>query len=130
MRAVLLSMFSLTLAAAAAHASPHQSGEEQLAKMLAGRTAGAPVDCIRTLPNTNMTVIDGTAIVIRRGSTLYVNRTQDPTSLDDDDGLLLKRFGDGGQLCSIDTMTTFDRVSHFYTGNVFLAEFVPYTKAK
>lgn len=130
MRFPFLAFASLALLAVPATVSAKPSGEEQLAKMLAGRTAGAPVDCIRTLPNTDMTVIDGTAIVIRRGSTLYVNRTRDPQSLDDDDGLLLKRFGDGGQLCSIDTMTTFDRVSHFYTGNVFLAEFVPYTKTK
>lgn len=130
MRAALLSLIPLAVLGASAGASPRQTGEERLAKMLEGRTAGAPVDCIRTMPNTDMTVIDGTAIVIKRGSTLYVNRTSDPQSLDDDDGLLLKRFGDGGQLCSIDTMTKFDRVSHFYTGNVFLSEFVPYTKAK
>lgn len=130
MRASLLSLLPLALLATSADASPRQTGEERLAKMLEGRTAGAPVDCVRTLPNTNMTVIDGTAIVIKRGATIYVNRTSDPKSLDDDDGLLLKRFGDGGQLCSIDTMTTFDRVSHFYTGNIFLSEFVPYTKAK
>lgn len=130
MRAALLSLLPLALVATAGDASPRQTGEERLAKMLEGRVAGAPVDCVRTLPNTDMTVIDRTAIVIKRGSTLYVNRTRDPQSLDDGDGLLLKRFGDAGQLCSIDTMTTFDRVSHFYTGNVFLSEFVPYTKAK
>lgn len=130
MRTALLSLLPLAMIAAVADASPRQTGEEQLAKMLEGRTAGAPLDCIRTLPNTDMTVIDGTAIVVRRGKTLYVNRTRDPASLDDRDGLLLKRFGDGGQLCSIDTMTTFDRTSHIYTGNVFLTEFIPYTKAK
>lgn len=130
MRAALLSLLPLALVATAGDTSPRQTGEERLAKMLEGRVAGAPVDCVRTLPNTDMTVIDGTAIVIKRGSTLYVNRTSDPQSLDDGDGLLLKRFGDGGQLCSIDTMTKFDRVSHFYTGNVFLSEFVPYTKAR
>lgn len=130
MRAALMSLLPLSLMAVTADASPRQTGEQRLAKMLEGRTAGAPVDCVRTLPNTDMTVIDGTAIVIKRGRTLYVNRTRDPSSLDEGDGLLLRRFGDASQLCSVDTMTTFDRVSHFYTGNVFLSEFVPYTKAK
>ncbi|WP_037499639.1 hypothetical protein [Sphingomonas jaspsi] len=130
MRAALLSLLPLALLATAGDASPRQSGEERLAKMLEGRTAGAPVDCVRTLPNTDMTVIDGTAIVIKRGGTIYVNRTSDPRSLDDSDYLVLRRFGDGGQLCSIDTMTAYDRGSNIYSGNVFLSEFVPYTKAK
>lgn len=130
MRGVLMSLLPLGLMTVTADASPRQSGEQRLAEMLEGRTAGAPLDCVRTMPNTDLTVIDGTAIVIRRGSTLYVNRTQDPASLDEDDYLVLKRFGDAGQLCSVDTMTSFDRGSNIYSGNVFLTEFVPYTKAK
>lgn len=130
MRDLRFFLIPLALIAAPSIAASKATGEEQLAKLLAGRTAGEPVDCIRQSPSSSMTVIDRTAIVFGRGDTIYVNRTQDPASLDDDDGLLLRKYGDAGRLCSTDTMTTFDRVSQFYTGNVFLTEFVPYKRQK
>jgi len=131
MRASLLSLFPLTLMATSASASPRPTGEEQLAKMIAGRIAGQPVECIRTYPSSSdMTVIDRTAIVFRRGSTLYVNRTRDPSSLDDREGLFIRKFGNGADLCRTETVTTFNPNGHYYTGNIFLSEFVPYTKAK
>lgn len=102
-------------------------GETKLAKMLEGRVAGEPENCIRTFPSRSLTIIDGTAIVSKQGRTIYVNRTQNPQSLDDDDGLLIRKFGNALQLCRLDMVTTFDRNVQFYTGNVFLTDFIPYT---
>lgn len=99
-------------------------GEQRLAKLIDGRVAGEPEQCIRDHPNRGFEVIDKTAIVYRIGRTVWVNQTRDPKSLDDDDTLVIRRYG--SQLCSTDIVTTIDRISGFYTGNVFLGEFVPY----
>jgi hypothetical protein len=65
------------LAASSAQAADNNAakGAEKLAKLLEGRTAGAPVDCIETRKIITTEIFTGTAIVYRlRGSqTLYVN---------------------------------------------------------
>lgn len=102
-------------------------GEIKLAKLLEGRVAGEPQSCVRTLPSENINVIDSTALVVGRGNTIYVNVPLYPDSLDDDDVLVMRRFS-GSQLCRMDQIETRDRLSGFYTGNVMLNEFVPYTR--
>lgn len=115
------------LAAPALQARERISGEEKLAKMLEGRVAGEPENCIRTFPSPQLTVIEGTALVYKQGRTLWVNRTDYPRDIDRQDALLTRQFSN--QLCSVDIVTTFDRNAGFYTGNIFLSEFVPYRRA-
>jgi len=103
-----------------------KSGEEQLAEMLDGRVAGEPKSCIYTRSNDSMSIVDNTAIVYRDGRTLWVNRTQHPQNLDWDDVLVVHRTS-GSQLCKLDRVTTIDRSSGFFSGVVFLTDFVPYT---
>lgn len=112
--------------AAAEEAKP--KGEAELAKLLEGRVAGEPQSCVPTFPNTHMRIIDGTALVIERGSTLYVNIPQDPESLDESDAMTIRRTSN--HLCRTDIVTTFDRTGGFYTGNIFLGDFVPYKKVE
>ena len=103
--------------------------EDRLAKMLEGRVAGEPQDCIPLSTARSSQIIDKTAIVYRVGSTLWVNRPKGGAqSLDDDDILVTRTIG--SQLCSIDTIELRDRTSHFYTGFVSLGEFVPYRRPK
>ncbi|MCT2401157.1 hypothetical protein [Novosphingobium mangrovi (ex Huang et al. 2023)] len=117
------------LAAPAVQAKPKLTGEEQLAKMLEGREAGKPVNCIPLSQATDTTVIEKTAIVYRIGSTLYVNRPTNADLLDDDDILVTRLYG--SQLCSVDTVQLHDRSgSHMWSGFVGLREFVPYKKVK
>lgn len=116
------------LAAPAVDARPKLSGEEELAKLLKGREAGKPVNCIPSSQATETRVIDKTAIVYRIGSTLYVNRPSNADQLDDDDILVTKLFG--SQLCSVDTVQLHDRTGFFWSGFVGLSEFVPYRKVK
>lgn len=103
-------------------------GEIKLAKMLEGREAGEPTSCVRLFPTSNLTVIDGTALVYKRGSTLYVNVPRDPQNIDKHDTLVTRPFGN--RLCKTDIVTTIDPFTGFYTGNIFLSEFVPYKKVK
>ena len=129
-----LPIFAIAAAACALAAAPasaeRKSGEEKLAEMIDGRVAGEPQSCINTFNSRPLTVIDDTAIVYRNGDTVYVNRTRTPDSLDDDDVLVIRKFGTGSRLCRLDQITTRDRLSGFYTGNVFLTDFVPYKRAE
>ncbi len=104
-------------------------GEVKLAKLLKGRIAGEPRSCVRTLPSENIQVIDGTALVVGRGNTIYVNIPRDPESLDDSDVLIIRKHS-GSSLCRLDWIETRDRFGGFYTGNVMLTDFVPYTRPK
>lgn len=117
------------VAAPALHAKPKLTGEEQLAKMLEGRVAGKPVNCIPLSQTSDTTVINKTAIVYRVGGTLYVNRPTNADMLDNDDILVTRLWG--SQLCSVDTVQLHDRSTpHMWNGFVGLREFVPYTRKK
>lgn len=114
---------------AAAPALERMAPEERLAKLLEGRVAGPPQDCIPLSMARSSQVIDGTAIVYRIGSTLWVNRPEGGASSLDDDDILVTKLS-GSQLCSIDAVQLHDRSSHMYSGFVSLGKFVPYRRVK
>ncbi|WP_077145153.1 hypothetical protein [Sphingopyxis sp. KK2] len=125
--ATIIAAAAIAAMPAAASAKDKLSGEEQLAKLLGDRVAGEPQNCIPLSTARSSTIIDGTAIVYRVGSTMWVNRPKGgAASLDDDDILVTKTIG--SQLCSIDAVQLVDRTSHMYSGFVSLGEFVPYRK--
>lgn len=103
-------------------------GDIRLAKLLEGREAGKPVSCIRHLPTDRVQIIDGTALVYGRGNTIYVNYTKDPSDIDDWDTLVTRRFG--SQFCKTDIVTRVDRGSGFFSGAIFLDNFIPYRRVK
>jgi len=110
---------------APASARERLTGEAQLAKMLEGRVAEKPVDCIDLQQASNSTIIDKTAIVYSSGvGVIYVNRPQFPQSLNDDDILVTKTWG--SQLCRLDIVQLHDRNGGFFHGSVGLDSFVPY----
>ena len=102
-------------------------GEEKLAKLLDGRVAGKPQSCIRTLGSRNLSQIDGTALTFRDGDTVWVNYTRNPSSIDDQDIMVIDRFS-GSSLCRTDQVKLVDRINGFLSGILLLDEFVPYTK--
>lgn len=105
------------------------SPEQQLAKLLEGRVAGEPQDCIYVPSIRSSRIIRKTAIVYETGSVVWVNRPESgASSMHDDDVLVTKLHGSGSQLCSIDIVELRDRTSFFYSGFVGLGEFVPYRK--
>jgi len=114
------------LASPAVHAKERLTGEAQLAKLLEGRVAGEPVNCLPLSANNDVRIIDKTAIVYGRGNTLWVNRPTNVRALDSDDILVSK--SQTPQLCNLDTIQLLDRSSKFYTGFVGLNQFVPYRK--
>lgn len=103
-------------------------GQARLDRLLEGRVAGEPVNCIRTLPTAPMTTLHSTAYVFGRGHTIYVQRTRNPGQIDNRDTLVLRRFGGGQQLCRQDVATTVDPLTQIFTGAVMFEDFVPYTR--
>ncbi len=123
-----LALSALVLAGAtAATAKEKQTGEQQLAGLLEGRVAGEPQACISGIRMDKLQVIDRTALVYKDRDTVWVNRTAYPDSLDRSDVLVIKRLS-GLQLCRLDQVSTLDQSSGFFTGVVFLQDFVPYRK--
>lgn len=114
------------LAAPATAARERLSGEAKLAKMLEGRVAGEPTSCIQLYPSASLTIIDGTALVYKRGNTLYVNRTAYPDDLDRRDTLVTRLYSN--RLCRQDIVRTVDLPIGFETGSIFLEDFIPYRK--
>ena len=116
------------LVAAPLDARPRPTGEERLAKMLEGRVAGEPRDCIFTSGSRGLTMIEGTALVYKDGRRIWVNRTAHPEDLDESDIMVIKRYG-SANLCRQEQITLVDRNSGMFSGAVFLTDFVPYEKA-
>ena len=132
MKKVLLALLaSAPLALAAPAAAEHREsakGEAQLARILEGRVAGEPQDCIDLARIRGSRIVGGTAIVYDAGRTLWVNRPRGGAEmLDRDDVMVTRPFG--SRLCSIDRVDLVDAGVRFPTGFVSLGEFVPYRKA-
>jgi len=119
---------SLLLAASAAQAAPSARAEAALARELAGRVAGPPVDCIYLRDIRASRIIDGIAIVYETGGgTLYVNRPASGTTwLHRDDVMVTDTHSP--QLCSVDIVRLRDSGSRMETGSVGLGKFVPYRR--
>ena len=127
--ALVLAAGAALMAAPSLQAGEKLTGEAQLTKILEGRVAGKPVNCIYMPRVRNSRIIDNTAIVYDAGSTIWVNRpTSGANQLDDDDVMVVRLTG--SQLCSVDTISMRDRSGHFWSGYVSLGDFVPYTRAK
>lgn len=123
----LTALAGAALTAGPTVAADRPSGDAKLAKILEGRVAGTPRSCINTFANRESRVIDRTAVVYGRGKTVWVNVPRNAQDLDDGDAMVIRMHG--SQLCRQDIVTTIDTTSGFYTGNVFLSDFVPYTRA-
>lgn len=101
-------------------------GEAKLAKLLDGRVAGEPQNCISTTGSRSLKQVDGTALTYRSGDTVWVNYTRNPQSIDDSDIMVIKRFS-GSRLCRSDQVHLVDRTVGFLSDVLMLDDFVPYT---
>jgi hypothetical protein len=120
---------SATLSACTTAPEPRMrsaEAEAQLTKMLAGKVAGAPLNCLPSLRADNMTVIDDNTVLFRDGRTVYRN---------DFNGLGCNRLGNGytlvtrttgSSLCSGDIAQVVDLASGMQIGGCAFGEFVPY----
>ena len=119
---------ALLLSTTAAQAAPRVHPEQQLARILQGRVAGEPVNCVNLQNIRSTQIIDRTAIIYDAGSTIYVNRPQGAESLDYWDTLVTRLHS--SRLCSIDVVQLYESSSRTWTGSVFLGDFVPYKRVR
>ena len=119
---------ALLAGGAAASASKPEDPEVRIAKALAGRVAGPPVDCLNLRDIRSSRIVDRTAILYEtNGGKLYLNRPRiGADTLDWNDILVTDTHS--SQLCSIDTVRLIDRGSGFSSGFVGLGKFVPYIR--
>jgi hypothetical protein len=113
-------------ATGALEARPRLTGEAELARLLEGRVAGRPMDCLMLTQTDDVRIIDKTALVYGSGRTIYVNRPRHPQDLDRDDILVTRLHMP--QLCKLDAVRLHDRSSHMFSGFVTLEQFVPYRR--
>lgn len=102
--------------------------EAALAKALAGKVAGKPVDCLPPLRTNGMTVIDENTILFRRNSNLvYRNDPPGGCSPLSQGRFALVTKTPGSGLCRGDIAQVVDTVSRLPAGACALGAFVPYT---
>jgi hypothetical protein len=114
---------------AAGSASPalNEPDEAKLTRMLHGRLAGKPLDCLTLRYAQSSTVIEGTAIVFETAGTLYVNRpASGAESLSDLRTLFTRSLT--GELCRGEAVGLIDTSTGNETGGIILGQFVPYRK--
>lgn len=127
MRCLCLMLAMLLPAASVTAAAPSGKGEARLAKMLKGRVAGTPVDCIDITRIDDSEIVDRTAIVYRVGSTLYVNRP-DAGAQTLFRGDILVTDTVLARLCNVDIVRLIDPTQRAPKGFVNLGDFVPYAR--
>lgn len=114
-------------AGAPVQARDRLTGEAKLAKILDGRVAGKPVDCVPLTQLRSTEIINHTAIVYTASDgTVYVNRPSGANFLDDDDILVSEPYN--GQACRMDIVRLIDRGSRMPGGSVGLNDFTPYPR--
>lgn len=134
MRSGLHGVLAVVVLAASSNAfageATDQRGERSLARVVEGREAGRPVDCIDARSVVATDIVDKTALVYRTPSgQLYVNRPQAGAKVLTRD--MVTRQGPSGQLCKQDSLAVFWAAGGAQTrpvAYVGLGEFVPYSK--
>ena len=122
-------LLGAALVATPALAARRDNPDTQLSRLLAGRTAGRPVNSINLAHTTSSTIIEGRGIVYRVGGRLYLNLPRSGAdALDDDDILVTRTFGT--RLCRSDSVNLVSRAGRIPRGFVLLGDFVPYEKVK
>lgn len=118
---------ALAVTLAASPAAAREPDPAALDQLIADRTAGEPVQCIGINQIRSTTIINGTAIVYRVGSALYVNRpSSGADQLDRDD--IMVDVNDVGRLCAGGQVRMRDSGSGMYRSTIILGEFVPYRR--
>lgn len=100
--------------------------EEAFAQLTEGRVAGEPRSCVTTANHNRVRIIEHVGVAYETGDTIWIALAHNPQRLDDFDVPVFQRFG--SQLCKFDRITMVDRFSGFFSGVLFLNDFVPYKK--
>jgi hypothetical protein len=126
---VALPFIALTLVSAAVAAKP-PTGEERLAKTLAGTTPGKPQSCFSTtLGRADSQTIEGVGILYKSGRTYWLNRFEGGCPQLDQFSFLVTRTPTG-QFCRGDIAQVVSQGTSIPRGSCIFGDFTPYTRAK
>jgi hypothetical protein len=107
---------------------PSPQAQQDLAKLLAGKTAGPKISCLPNYNANDMQIIDGRNVAFKLGSrTVYLMHLSPGCEqlASGHYALLAKQFGGMGY-CQGDIVHVFDSVSHFTAGSCGIDAIVPY----
>src|SRR5690348_10677939 len=97
-------------------------------RVLAGKVAGPPQDCISTINANDMVWLDPSTVAFKRGSNLvYVNHFNGGCDNYADRYALVTRQVTG-QLCRGDIAQLVDPVAHYVASTCNFGEFIPYRR--
>jgi hypothetical protein len=117
----------IAVLAATPLASARRTPEQQLDRLLAGRTAGEPRTCIPLYPSNDSTTISRIGIVYDVGGTRYLTRFQGGCQQLDDDRILVTQTP-MTQICRGDLANVWTRNPAMFVGTCTYGDFVPYKK--
>ena len=127
--AAAITAATLALAAPALAQSEREMerSDRAFAELVDGwQVAGEPEACINTFISNRLRVVEHVGFAYRQGDTMWVARARNPQALGPWDVPVIDRFG--SQLCRHDQMRTIDRGSGFFSGVLFIDDFVPYRR--
>lgn len=105
-------------------------GEDKLARLIAGRTAGAPRSCIAQFPNNRSTTIEKVGVVYDVGGTRYVSRFKHGCDQLTQFTIIVTRTPTT-QLCEGDIAQIYTNpLPSIQVGSCTFGPFVPYARPK
>jgi hypothetical protein len=102
--------------------------ESTAARLLAGKVAGPPVNCISEFRANDMRWLDSNTVAFKAsGNRVYVNHFEGGCDNYGERYALVTRQVATAQLCRGDIAGLVDPVSHYRAGSCVFGDFIPYT---
>jgi hypothetical protein len=102
-------------------------GQQDYERLIAGKIAGPPMQCLQSAEMNDMTVIDESTVAYKRGSTVYVGHMQGPCNGLGGHAIMVTRSFGGPQSCHGDIVRMVDPNSRIDVGSCVFGDFTPYT---
>jgi len=130
MRGIPLLLLGAAVASCAPPAPMHTAkAETQFDQFIAGRVAGAPLNCMPTFNANDMVVLNDSTVGFKVGGRVYVAHAQGGcNNLGGPYALVTRQVG-ATRLCSGDVIDVVDIRNHFTVGSCSFDGFTPYDKA-
>lgn len=107
-------------------------GQREFQALVAGKVAGAPIKCLPSYNQNDMTVIDDQTIAYRQGSSrVYINHMENSCpGLGGASTVLVTRSIGTSETCRGDIAQVVDTSSRMMVGSCAFGDFIPYAKPR
>ena len=104
------------------------AGQHEFQQLIAGKVAGAPLRCLPSYNQNDMTVIDEQTIAYRQGNRVYINHMQHGcANLGSGSTALVTHSFGPSETCRGDIARVLDTGSRMIVGSCVFGDFTPYT---